>query len=965
MTISKSWFSYLTRVFALFLCSALLLSFVSCSDSSTSQDPKVKIILDANGGSFSETTGKTETTKTLLIKKNQTSKLSTADELGLSRENHNFTGWAKSQQGTVEYNDGADITSSTDLTLYAQWEAVNTTYTVKHLLQNLQDDEYTEDSTEQESGKSGTKTSAAAKSYEGFTAKSFAQATIQADGSTVVEIYYDRKTYTVSYSSTYGEPPASKPVKYGYILNAADLPALTQTNYSFKGWVYENTTIEAGYIVKKAITLTAQWDEIIATYTVKHLLQNLQDDNYTEDSTEQKSGKSGTQTVASAKTYEGFSAKTFAQATIQADGSTVVEIYYDRNTYTLSYSSTYAEPPASKPVKYEYVLTAEDLPVLSETGYDFNGWFFDGASIVAGYIIKTDITLTAQWNEIIATYTVKHLLQNLQDDSYTEKATEQKSGKSGTQTASAAKSYEGFTVKTFAQKTIQADGSTVVEIYYDRNTYTLSYSSTYGDPPVSKTVRYGYVLTAADLPDLTQTNYSFKGWFFDGASIEAGYTVKADITLTAQWKGNYIVTKENFSAVIAALTEDSTIVLTGELTASDLTTLKTAIKNSTYNVNLDLSQTTGLTSIPGSALSSCTKLSGITIPDSVTSIGDNAFLGCTSLEDITVDSNNPNYSSIDGILFNKDATAIITYPAGKQSAAYTIPDSVTYIGTSTFYGCTSLSSVNIPDSVTYIGAGAFFGCTSLSSVTIPNSITSIDNNAFYSCNSLSSVTIPDSVTSISYYAFYGCSALSSITIPDSVTFIDKNTFDGCTSLSSVSIGDSVTSIGVSVFNGCTSLTTITVNSNNANYSSIDGVLFNKDVTAIITYPAGKQSAAYTLPDSVTSIGACAFYSCTSLSSVTIPDSVTTIENSAFHGCTLLSSVTIPDSVTSIGNAAFGGCTALTSLTFANTTTWYRTNSSTNWKKKTNGTLTDLSDPATNATYFKSTYKNYYWYKLDE
>ena len=127
MTISKSWFSYLTRAFALFLCTALLLNFVSCSDSSTSQDPKVKIILDANGGSFSETTGKTETTQTLLIKKNQTSKLSTADELGLSYANYNFKGWAKSQQGTIEYDDGADITSSTGLTLYAQWEAVNST----------------------------------------------------------------------------------------------------------------------------------------------------------------------------------------------------------------------------------------------------------------------------------------------------------------------------------------------------------------------------------------------------------------------------------------------------------------------------------------------------------------------------------------------------------------------------------------------------------------------------------------------------------------------------------------------------------------------------------------------------------------------------------------------------------------------------------------------------------------------
>ena len=256
MTISKSWFSYLARVFALSLCTGLLLSFVSCSDSSTSQEPKV----------------------------------------------------------------------------------VTSTYTVKHLLQNLQDDNYSEDeeAAEQKTGTYGTQTAAAAKTYEGFTAKSFEQETIQADGSTVVEIKYDRNTYTLSYSSTYGEPPESKPVKYGYILTTADLPDLTQANYSFNGWFFDGASIEADYIVKKDITLTAQWEGAPSTYTVKHLLQNLADNSYTEDCTEQKSGTPGTQTAAAAKTYEGFTAKSFTQATIRDDGSTVVEIKYDRNTYTIS-----------------------------------------------------------------------------------------------------------------------------------------------------------------------------------------------------------------------------------------------------------------------------------------------------------------------------------------------------------------------------------------------------------------------------------------------------------------------------------------------------------------------------------------------------------------------------------------------------------------------------------------------------
>ncbi len=638
--------------------------------------------------------------------------------------------------------------------------------------------------------------------------------------------------------------------------------------------------------VSCSYSTTSQEPKVVnSTYTVKHLLQNLQDDSYTEDSTEQKSGTPGTQTAAAAKTYEGFTAIPFEQATINDDGSTVVEIKYDRNTYTISYSSTYGEPPASKTVKYGYVLTAADLPLLPDTVLSFNGWRLDGASIDAGYTVKTDITITALWNEIIASYTVKHLLQNLADDSYTEdeEASEPKSGKSGTQTAAAAKTYEGFTAKTFTQATIQADGTTVIQIYYDRNTYTVSYSSTYGEPPASKTVKYGYVLTTADLPDLTQTNYSFKGWFLDGASIEAGYIVKKAITLTAQWEvaaSTYFVTKENIREVTSALTENSTIVVTGELSDSDLTAIASAIKNSSYKVNLDLSQTTELTSIPAYTFKDCSKLSGITFPDTVTSIGSIAF-----------------------------------------------------------FGCKSLTSVTIPESVTSIGSQAFDSCTSLSSVTIPDSVTSIEHNAFRCCESLTSVTIPESVTSI----------------------------------------------GSQAFSYCTSLRMITVDSNNTNYSSIDGVLFNKDATALIKYPAGKKSATYTIPDtvtsigddafcyckslssvtipnSVTSIGFGAFLGCTSLSSVNIPDSVTSIKGYAFSSCSSLSSVTIPDSVTSIGYYAFNGCSKLTSISFIDTTTWYRTTYSSNWENKAGGTLTDVSAPATNATYFKDTYSSYYWYK---
>ncbi len=350
-----------------------------------------------------------------------------------------------------------------------------------------------------------------------------------------------------------------------------------------------------------------------------------------------------------------------------------------------------------------------------------------------------------------------------------------------------------------------------------------------------------------------------------------------------------------------------------------------------------------VTSIGSWTFEDCTSLESITIPDSVTSIGDYAFYECTKLTSINVDADNEYYSSDNGVLFNKDKTELIKYPEGKTDTSYVIPDSVTSIGYEAFYKCTSLTSVTIPDSVTSIGYCAFLdctslesvtigdgvtsigymafrGCTSLKSVTIPDSLTSIGDYAFLDCTSLESVTIPDSVTSIGSWAFENCTSLASITFPDSVTSIGNGTFSGCTSLTSVTIPDSVTSIGYSAFENCTSLESINVDADNKYYSSDNGVLFNKDKTELIQYPAGKTDTSYVIPNSVTSIGSKTFYGCTSLTSVTIPDSVTSIGNYAFEYCSKLASVTIPDSVTSIGYWAFYNCTSLESVTIPDSVT---------------------------------------------
>ena len=385
-----------------------------------------------------------------------------------------------------------------------------------------------------------------------------------------------------------------------------------------------------------------------------------------------------------------------------------------------------------------------------------------------------------------------------------------------------------------------------------------------------------------------------------------------------------------------------------------------------------------VTSIGGFAFGNCGILTSITIPNGVTSIGSSAFNGCNKLKQINVDTANTTYSSENGVLFNKEKTELIRYPAGKTDTSYSIPNSVTSIGDDAFAGCRSLTGITIPNSVTSIGDWAFEDCTGLTSVTIPNSVTSIGDWAFSDCTGLTSITIPNSVTSIggnvfdgcdklkqinvdtantvyssengvlfnkrknelirypegkadtSYaipngvtsigrWSFNDCSSLTSITIPDSVTSIGDNAFVLCSNLKSITIPDSVTSIDYQAFIYCSSLTSITIPDGVTSIS--DGVFNHCDSLTSIA-----------IPNSVTSIGDDAFFWCGSLASITIPNSVTSIGYGAFYNCTGLTSITIPNSVTSIGYEAFRYCTGLKDV--------YYTGSKDDWKAISVGSNND-------------------------
>lgn len=201
--------------------------------------------------------------------------------------------------------------------------------------------------------------------------------------------------------------------------------------------------------------------------------------------------------------------------------------------------------------------------------------------------------------------------------------------------------------------------------------------------------------------------------------------------------------------------------------------------------------------IGGSAFSNCTSLVAFKVPASVEKLGNNVFQGCMSLKNIEVDANNPNYTSVDGVVMSKDKKTLYTYPAGRTDAEYTVPEGVTTLGFSCFcqriikVGATLMASeiqlekVNLPQSLTTIGNSALEELKKMKSVIIPEGVTSIGNGSLRGCVSLESVEIPDATTKLDQYAFSGCTSLKSVVIGSGMATVAKNAFTNCTALTSV------------------------------------------------------------------------------------------------------------------------------------------------------------------------------------
>ena len=331
---------------------------------------------------------------------------------------------------------------------------------------------------------------------------------------------------------------------------------------------------------------------------------------------------------------------------------------------------------------------------------------------------------------------------------------------------------------------------------------------------------------------------------------------------------------------------------------------------------LSLTIPEGVTSIGDSAFDYCYGLQSIWLPVSLSQVGSRLLVNCPSLTDISYGGTMAEWESL-SVDYDRDTATVHCsdgdlYPTEPSYCGDDLTWSLDENGTLTISGTGDMWDWTMDESA-WPSTPWQATVSRITRIRIEPGVTGIGNAAFYGCQNATDISIADTVKRIGSEAFSCCSGLLSLTIPEGVTSIGDSAFCNCFSLESVTIPASVTSIGEIAFAGCSSLMSIDVASDNAGYSSADGVLFNKDMSAILMYPGGK-SGDYSIPESVTEIGEGAFARCGNLTNVAIPSGVNEIGDTAFYMCRSLTSVTIPSGVTSIGTATFVWCSSLRSIT---------------------------------------------------
>lgn len=466
-------------------------------------------------------------------------------------------------QKTVEINIPA-VTK--DETYYVTYKAALVDYTVKHYQQNVDNDQYTLADTETRQGYTESIVGAAlAKSYDGFTALFYDTETkIAADGSTVVEIYYDRNYYMLNLNLDGGFGAEPVYARYGAPI-AVETPQ--KPGYTFAGWEPAlPTTMPVG-----GGTYTAQWTAGEATYLVQYWLENANDDGYSYDTSVQKSAAVGSAVNGSDdKNYTGFHFDHADQNVIvNGDGTSVVNVYYKRNTYTLTFYVNRNDQKTFNNIKY---------------GADTSPWWNQAQT---GYVWATSSSGNTYYsfpatmpNSNLTVYGVKR--SGTTTINYYEQGTQNKlkdtftmAGTYGNMTQEDFIDIPGFTYANWDKNRNN------YSVYYTRNSYTLDFNNK-GTIVDSKKIAYEASLASYYFEPAYPTGLELGAYEFDGWYTDPGCTIAVDwSTATMPYQNTVFYAK--WSPVIHTVTtwltnEMATPVNVGESNVQSIPHREIAVK---------------------------------------------------------------------------------------------------------------------------------------------------------------------------------------------------------------------------------------------------------------------------------------------------------------------------------------------------------------------------------------------------
>ena len=678
-------------------------------------------------------------------------------------------------------------------------------------------------------------------------------------------------TYTITFDANGGTyNKTTETVTFGQYYKPT---SATRTGYTFNNWHYDTGNgyyeeyCNDYYGIAHNITLQAWWtaNNYTITYdanggTISSTTQSVKYDSTYTLRTPTRTGYTFLGWYNGENKVDGGIWKLTSGLSLKAE--------WQVKTYNVTFNANEGNcSTTSLTATFDEYLT---LPTPTRTGYTFSGWYSGNTKYSSG-TWKTDgnVSLTAKWTaRTDIPYVVNHYQENIYDSGYTLYTTQNLTGTADATIQPTTNSYTGFTSPSKQTVTVNPDGSRVVNYYYTRNSYSITFVTNGGNSISKITQKYQ---TSLNVPDAVREDYTFGGWFTN-ATLTSSYSKPT--TMPATSKTIYAYWAEENKPGDFTYSGSSAITVSAYKGSSTTMWIPAYIGGKP------------VTTIPESVFASKTSITKVVVPDTVETIGSGAFKGCTSLVDITLpfvgnsEFAENNYQQVFGWIFGYNDTSNSTIADN-----YTTSSSN---GTAQALEQWSYSSMRMV---------YYYIPKSISNVTITTQ-TAIPNNAFRNCDLIETINLPDNTISLGSAVFYNCKSVSAYnesagisSLPESITSIPDYAFANNTALSEIFLPTNVKSIGAYAFSGCTALIGVKTKSPVVALKTIGAYAFN-GCTSLCHYFNGGENEI-NVPINTTSIGTYAFANNTSITKIVVPNTVSKIGSSAFRGCSALVDISLP------------------------------------------------------------------------